>query len=201
MMFARIALAVPVGAGVTMVLLLGMHAMIASGNGMPDAAAGGRIVEFVRIERSESVETRAARPDRPDTPERAPAMPQPGPSETFSSDIRVAVTGPELGFGVTSLGGAGFGVSDGEYVPLVKVAPRYPMRAAQRRLEGYVIVEFVVTTSGAVKDVVVVESTSELFEAAAIEAARKFKYKPRMVDGQPIEVSGVQNRITFRLDA
>ena len=39
------------------------------------------------------------------------------------------------------------------------------------------------------------------FEQAAIEAALKFKYKPRTVDGEPIEVPGVQNRITFTLKA
>jgi protein TonB len=70
----------------------------------------------------------------------------------------------------------------------------------QRRLEGYVIVEFVVTTSGGVRDVAVVESSSEIFESAAMEAALKFRYKPRVVDGIAIEVAGVQNRISFRLD-
>ena len=75
------------------------------------------------------------------------------------------------------------------------------MRALQRRVEGYVIVEFVVTTSGSVTDVTVVESSAPVFEQAAIEAAQKFKYKPRVVDGVAIEVSGVQNRITFKLNA
>jgi protein TonB len=87
--------------------------------------------------------------------------------------------------------------SDGEYLPIVKVAPVYPTRALQRRLEGYVIVEFVVTANGSVRDVAVVESSDAVFERAAIEAALKFKYKPRVVDGSPIEVAGVQNRITF----
>jgi protein TonB len=84
---------------------------------------------------------------------------------------------------------------------VVKVAPVYPMRALQRRLEGYVVVEFVVTSSGAVRDVTVIESTAEIFEEAAVEAAMKFKYKPRIVDGTPIEVPGVRNQITFKLDA
>ena len=71
----------------------------------------------------------------------------------------------------------------------------------QRNIEGYVIVEFVVTSSGSVRGVTVGESTSELFERAAIEAALKFKCKPRVIDGVPIEVSGVQNLISFRIDA
>ena len=35
---------------------------------------------------------------------------------------------------------------------------------------------------------------------AAIDAAMKFKYKPRVVNGEATEVSGVQNRITFQID-
>ena len=95
--------------------------------------------------------------------------------------------------------GVGFGVSDGEYLPIVKVAPVYPSRALSRGLEGYVIVEFTVTQTGATKDVVVVESTSSLFERAAVDAAYKFKYKPRVIDGVAVEVPGVRNKITFEI--
>ena len=93
----------------------------------------------------------------------------------------------------------GFGVTDGEYLPIVKVAPVYPSRALSRGLEGYVIVEFTVTRTGTVTDVVVVESTSTLFERAASEAALKFKYKPRVIDGEAVEVPGVRNKITFEI--
>ena len=34
---------------------------------------------------------------------------------------------------------------------------------------------------------------------AALDAAAKFKYKPRVVNGEPVEVAGVQNRITFEI--
>ena len=98
-----------------------------------------------------------------------------------------------------SIGGVGFGVSDGEYLPIVKVAPVYPSRALSRGLEGYVIVEFTVMSTGAVRDVTVVESTSSLFERAATAAALKFKYKPRVIDGEAVEVPGVRNKITFEI--
>ncbi len=98
-----------------------------------------------------------------------------------------------------NVGGVGFGISDGEYLPIVKVAPVYPARALQRGLEGYVIVEFTVTPAGTTRDAVVVESTSTLFERAAVEAALKFKYKPRVIDGEAVEVPGVQNKISFEI--
>lgn len=93
------------------------------------------------------------------------------------------------------------GLADGEYVPIVKVAPVYPEIAVSRGIEGYVVVEFTVTPTGSVRDVIVVESSSELFNEAAIEATSQFKYKPRIVSGRPVEVSGVRNRITFVLEA
>ena len=87
-----------------------------------------------------------------------------------------------------------------EYLPIEKIAPVYPTEAAALRLEGYVIVEFTIDENGSVADPFVVESSSPIFEAAALEAASKFKYKPRLINGNPVAVPGVRNRITFVLD-
>lgn len=101
--------------------------------------------------------------------------------------------------GEPGLRGLSMGVSDGEYLPIVRVAPVYPARAAARGLEGYVIVRYTVTATGETRDVEVVESTSTLFERAAVEAAQKFLYRPRIIDGEAVEVPGVTSRITFEL--
>jgi protein TonB len=86
-----------------------------------------------------------------------------------------------------------------EYLPIVKVAPIYPQRAAQRGLEGYVIVQYTVGTNGSTKDVVVIESSSALFDQAAADSAAKYKYRPRMIDGTPVEVAGVTTKIIFEM--
>jgi TonB family protein len=91
----------------------------------------------------------------------------------------------------------GFGVPDGEYLPIVKVAPTYPKRAAAEGLDGYVIVQYTVTKSGATSEVVIIESSNTVFEQAAVESARKYKYKPRVVDGQPVAVPGVTTKMIF----
>ena len=93
------------------------------------------------------------------------------------------------------------GSGDADYMPLLKVAPLYPPRAAQRRLEGYVIVEYTVTRSGGVRDIRVIDARpAHVFNQAAIEAARKIKYRPRKINGESVEVPGVRNRFTFRLE-
>jgi len=99
------------------------------------------------------------------------------------------------------IGGPGaMNIAEGDYLPIVRVAPVYPARALSRGIEGYVDMGFTVTTTGTVKDPVVLFSTSSLFERAATQAVLKFKYKPRVVDGVPVEVPNVKTRITFQIE-
>ena len=61
--------------------------------------------------------------------------------------------------------------------------------------------EYTVTTSGAIRDPQAVDCQPEgVFESASVKAAEKFKYKPRVVDGEAIEVAGVQNKFTYELE-
>ncbi len=95
--------------------------------------------------------------------------------------------------------GAGVAASDGEYLPIVKVAPQYPRQALKRKLEGEVVLEYTVTKLGSVTNPKVLFSTDPVFNKAAIESALRYKYKPRVVEGQAIAVGGVRTRIKFRL--
>jgi len=117
----------------------------------------------------------------------------------FDTNMDVANIAPNAGVQV-QISSSGMSSGDGEYLPIVRVAPIYPSRALSRGIEGYVDLEFTVTTAGTVKDPVVIETTSSLFNRAAVRAVLKFKYKPRVVDGQPVEVPGVKTRIRFELE-
>ena len=89
---------------------------------------------------------------------------------------------------------------DGEYLPIVKVAPQYPRRALSRGVEGYVILEYTVTKQGTVIEPKIIEAQPEnVFDQAAIKSALRYKYKPRIVNGQAITVSGVRTKINFVL--
>ena len=98
------------------------------------------------------------------------------------------------------------------YQPLFKRPPTYPRSAAARSAEGYVLLEFTVDEMGFVRDTKVVEARTAkdvkpsaqpdivwAFEKAAIEAAGEFRYAPKFVDGEPVPVEGVRNRIVFRM--
>lgn len=186
---------------VTFALVYIMQFLIATGQKAITEDKSLNFLEFVRVKQEEVVEAKQRKPEKPPEPEAPPPeAPRPQLDPTDASinitNTAASISGADLG----GIGGLGLGAADGEYLPIVKVAPIYPRRALQRGLEGYVIVEFTVTRQGTVKDVIVIESTSSLFDRAAVDAASKFKYKPRVVNGEPIEVPGVRNQITFKLE-
>jgi TonB family protein len=87
-----------------------------------------------------------------------------------------------------------------DYLPIIKTAASYPRAAMSARLEGYVLLEFRVTREGRVIDVIVVDQDPPgVFDDAAIEAVSGFRYVPRIVDGEAVDVSGVRYRIEFAL--
>lgn len=142
--------------------------------------------------------------EKPDKPEVDETPPPEIPEQDFEEIDGSAQVGA-IGTGKinTSLDlniGAGLQVTDGEYLPIVKVAPQYPRRALSRGIEGYVILEYTVTKQGTVRDPVIIEADPpNIFNKAATRSALRYKYKPRVVDGEPIEVDGVRTKITFEI--
>jgi protein TonB len=131
-------------------------------------------------------------------PKVAPALPGiVGPTRTQVSVPlpRQRVAGPVIGGG----GGVSIG-SDQDVVPLVRVNPLYPQGPAARGVEGWVKVQFSITATGAVADLEVVDSSPKgAFEEATLDAVRRWRYSPKVVDGAAVERVGVQTVVTFRL--
>ena len=87
-----------------------------------------------------------------------------------------------------------------EYAPLEKKRPIYPYVSQFNGIEGFCIVQYTVTELGTVKDPFPDYcSPIGLFEGVSVESAREFIYQPRVVDGVPQSVSGVQNKFVFDL--
>ena len=94
-----------------------------------------------------------------------------------------------------------FGKGEGPQTPIVRVAPQYPINMASKGIEGYVIVQFSLTTNGSVVDAIVIESSHRGFERNAVRAVEKFKYKPKVVDGTPVTVTGMTTTVEFKLES
>ena len=97
--------------------------------------------------------------------------------------------------------GAGF-ARDSDYIPVYVPQPQYPRRAQSRGKSGYAVVEVVITTTGGVRDPILLEEDPEGygFGRAALRAAEKLKYNPRVVDGVPEEVPGVLYKFSFNIE-
>ena len=79
------------------------------------------------------------------------------------------------------------------------VPPQYPTEAGRARIEGAVVLMAVIDKDGTVKDVRV-ESGLPILAQAAIDAVRQWRYKPYVIDGQPVEVDS-RITINFTLSA
>ncbi len=187
----------------TFLLFWGMQKLIAGGNGAMSEPVKGNVLDFIRLKKDESVAKKErkmqkpAKPKEPPPPMNAPPMQQSNPNASATKNSFTADIQADAGLS----GGLNLDSSDGDYLPIVKVAAIYPRRAQARGIEGFVVVSFTVTKTGAVTNPVVVRAEPEgVFDRAALNAVVKFKYKPRVVDGVAMAVAGVQNKISFEID-
>jgi len=67
------------------------------------------------------------------------------------------------------------------------VPPIYPPIARAARVSGVVILEATIAEDGTVQDVRVLRSIA-LFDVAAVEAVRQWRFTPTLLNGQPVRV-------------
>jgi protein TonB len=188
----------------TFALIFTMHQLIQANMKDPSEEEQIRVADIVMPEQKIDTQYDTSKPDKPDEPEQPPPdMPEPEYDDP-NLDNAINMSAPRASADLR-VGGIGGFAGEGDYLPIVKVEAQYPRRALQRGIEGWVIVEYTVTTNGSVRDPRVVEAFTNdgnpttVFNSAAIKSAAKYKYKPRVVDGQPVEVPGVKTKISFNM--
>lgn len=152
---------------------------------------------FVRVKEAEELRTdETPRPDE-SLKEPAPVPPRPAPDHGGILPVGGVTTLPTAPAGpgaVTDLR-----MTDGPLVAIVRVQPVYPAGAEARGLEGWVLVQFDVLADGSVANAFVVESSHRQFERASLEAAYRFRFQPRVVDGNPVATTAIQNLFRFEI--
>ncbi len=194
-LFLGALLAIPVAGG----LFFLMQYLIASADPDIDDKGTRKLADIHMPEREIETNLKEQKPEKVDDPEEPPPDLS-TPDIDMDMDVDIVNTAPQASVEV-EISSSGMASGDGEYLPIVKVAPIYPRRAQTRGITGYCIVEYTVTKSGSIRDPKPVDcQPSGVFESASVKAATKFKYKPRVVDGEAIEVAGVQNKFTYELE-
>ena len=187
---------------VTLSLFWLMQYLIETADRTLNDDGAGNLVDFVRVKRDENVNLRQSKPKKPPPPEAPPPQPPTPKLDNANPNAeKISISAVPVETDIEMTGGFSLGVGEGDYLPIVKVAPIYPNRALTRGIEGFCVVQYTVTRQGTTKDPVVIESqcTSSLFHRASLNASMKFKYKPRIMDGEAVEVPGVQNKFTYEI--
>lgn len=190
--------AIPIAGVITVFLFLVMQALVTSDEFNLGDQGDSINISFLRQLQDTETQTAKKKPNRPEQ-EQEPDPPEMDIPETPRPEMNSeSVSTPDFGgpqFGAFSAS------TDADVLPIVKVPPQYPRRATQRGIEGWVLVQFTITDTGAVVNPVVVDSDPPgIFNRSALRTIVKWKYKPRIVGGKAVERSGVQHLITYELE-
>jgi len=191
------------GVFISLALFWLMQMMISNNQQGLNKTENIHMTEFVRLKRDTKLQTKDRRvPDEP-PPEKRPPPPKmqmkqvqvtqanvpqmdmpnldiPLRTDQFSGSL---VNGLQIGKG---------GIST-NVIPLVRIPPRYPMRAANRHIEGWVKIEFTITEQGTVKDAIVIDAQpAKTFNRAALQAIRRWKFKAKIIGGEAFEQRAIQ---------
>lgn len=197
----RLLVAFGLAAGVTFGLFYLMQSLIGV-EGELDDSEKIKVVDFVRVKRTEEVKKKEREPPKKEKIDDTPPPPDLSLDQTTNLDgggigISAAV---DASMSLDTGGGFSMASADGDAVPMVRVPPQYPERALQRGIEGRVLIEFTISKSGSVKDAkVIAYEPSTIFNKAALKAVLQWKYNPKIVNGKPVEQPGMRIAIPFKL--
>ena len=88
---------------------------------------------------------------------------------------------------------------DQQPVPRFQARPQYPFEMRRAGIAGEVVVDFLVDTNGDVQNAYAVKSSQREFEAAAVQAVSKWKFKPGKKGGRNV-ITHMQVPIVFTLN-
>lgn len=195
-MFIRYLKAAPLGIAVTFSLLYAMQSLIEQSAGPALTSVKRFDGIFVREEKPEILELLETRPEPIDPPEPLPSAP---PQQRYSNEApRPGISNrlPPPTHTPTAIARH----ENNIFVNILKVSPAYPVAAARKGLEGWVIVRFDVSALGVVENILIVDSSNTIFNKAAKAAVARFRYKSRVVDGVGQPVHGLMNKFIFELE-
>lgn len=166
---------------------------------------------MVMLEEEAQVKRRQrAVPKQPKTPEPPPQV-EPMVSQTPLATANVPVV-PDLNLDVAI---SGIAVTTPQFdtlevqelannqqvMPLYRVQPSFPDKALRRGIEGYVTVSFTIDPQGRPTDIQITDANPRrMFDREAIKALRRWKYQPKIVNGQAVSQVGQSIKLEFKLN-
>ena len=89
----------------------------------------------------------------------------------------------------------------GDATPIVRINPKYPTTAARDGIEGWVQLSFSISPTGEVIDPVVINAEPKrTFDREAIRAIKRWKYRPKVIEGVAQLQTGQTVQLDFKLE-
>ncbi len=210
----RFALSLVAGSTITVFLYFFLYTLISAGGLVTGYEAPAKI-DFQRLKIAEDLELKKRfKPERekPEPPPPTEGIVQ--PQDEVANVIAPFDIAPSSSLlaGAAGLGSLVVGRAAGDFsltgatsadqgiMPLVRINPEYPESAKMRGIEGYVYVELTISTSGSVRNPRVIKyEPSSVFNRAALQAVRRWKYSPQVENGQPTEKT-IRVKLVFELE-
>lgn len=203
----KVLVAGALGLVTTIGLLFLMNSLVNNDLGEVEQTASVKIPDIRMPDTKIETRFEDAKPEKPQEPDAPPPdLPEPEFEAPDVAAESLNMTAPIAKAGI-DVGAGSLAFSEGEYLPIVKVPPEYPSTALSRGIEGFCTVVYTVTETGATRDAQPIADQcitkdgkpTSVFNRASVKAASKFKYKPKVVDGKPVEVPGVKNKFTYEM--
>lgn len=199
----RLIVSILVGAAIAFALFVVMAKLIANSSRPAEEVPPIPVIDIVMSPPDDATQTRQRVPPPPPPPPTQPPKIEPVEPDTADVDADVGFNMPavDVGGAAIDIGGVGAMQRDGEATPIVRIEPKYPVQAARDGKEGWVRLSFTINEVGGVEDVTVIEAEPKrVFDREAKRALRRWKYKPKIVDGKPVKQFNMKVQLDFKLD-
>ncbi|WP_025821713.1 energy transducer TonB [Shewanella marina] len=193
-----------VGGAVTFALFVFMAFLVGGGAKRADTSEESPVIELTMDRQDSKVQDKKrVKPPPPPPPEQPPKPDVTPPDSSSDIDTNMAFNmsgveagGPDTGFKLGNMM-----TRDGDATPIVRIEPQYPIAAARDGKEGWVQLSFTINELGGVEDVKVIKAEPKrVFNREAVRALKKWKYKPKIVDGKAIKQPGLTVQLDFKLN-
>lgn len=200
----RVILSALIGAAVTFALFALMAFLISGGAKRYEEAASVGPIEIVMSKPDSNTKNIQRTPPPPPPPPKVPPKMQPVEPDVADANadgLSFNMPSIDVGGASVNIGSPGAMMKDGDATPIVRINPKYPPQAARDGTEGWVKLSFTIDTVGGVTDVKVIDAKPKrIFDREARRALKKWKYKPKYVDGKAVAQPGMTVQLDFKLE-
>ena len=163
-------------------------------------------IYFLMDESVDELELRdRRRPKKPKQEEAPPETPKMKVQQTEIQKPNISSNLPNLELPADFNLDGGIGVGQGmnqnrEVTPIFRINPSYPRQAALNQIEGFVILQFDITASGETDNISILQaSPPQIFNSSAVQALKRWKYKPKIEDGKSVHQNNIKVQLDFTL--